>query len=78
MEKIELIKLVSRVHPSCQMSEGCSRGSQNWPQNTGLTGLKVNQEKMMVGKSVHYKTNPPPPGCMLQVKIKFRLKFFET
>ena len=35
------------------MSEGCSQGSQNWPLNTGLTGLKVTQEKMMVGKSVH-------------------------
>lgn len=47
---------------SVQMSEGCSQGSWNWPLNTGLTGLKVTQEKMMVGKSVHFKTNPPHPS----------------
>ena len=53
-------KPVSSVHPLNQMSEGCSQGSLNWPLNTGLTGLKVNQEKMMVGKSVHYKMTPIP------------------
>ena len=37
----------------------------NWPLNTGLTGLKVNQGKVMVGKGVHSKTNPPPPKCFL-------------
>ena len=43
------------------MSEGWSQGSQNCPLNTGLTALQVTQEKMMVGKSVHFKTNTPPP-----------------
>ena len=55
------IKLVSRVHPSDQMSEGCKLATKY-----RFNRLKSKSRKGDgIGKSVHYKTNPPPPKCFL-------------
>ena len=41
------------------MSEGCKLATKYRFNRL----KKKKQEKVMVGKSVHYKTNPPPPKC---------------